>query len=288
MIICTIISSNYTTKAKCMLKSLQKFYKDLKLEILITDIEQKEADAFISQDNFIRENFKVHVVDELKIDDIDSYRSKYSQVEWNTFLKPRFLLYLLKKSDKVIYTDSDIQYYGTLQEIENLLDGNNIILTPHRLFDEKKNLNSLKMLEYGYYNLGFIAVSKSFETDRFLNWWHWKLTEHGYLNLDEHLAWDQKWCDLVPIYFDGVHILKNPGYNVAFWNIFERHISENQGKYWVNEKYPLRFIHFSHYMPEYPEYMRSVPIEDSFTEFPKNEPVLKALFDRYYEVLTDN
>ena len=156
------------------------------------------------------------------------------------------------------------------------------------VFDEKKNLNSLKMLEYGYYNLGFIAVSKSFETDRFLNWWHWKLTEHGYLNLDEHLAWDQKWCDLVPIYFDGVHILKNPGYNIAFWNIFERHISENQGKYWVNEKYPLRFIHFSHYMPEYPEYMRSVPIEDSFTEFPKNEPVLKALFDRYYEVLTDN
>ena len=287
MIICTIISKNYTAKAKCMLASLKKYYPNQKLEILISDISRDDVVNFFGQDDFIMSNFNIHTVDELDIPDIQKYKEKYGLVEFNTFIKPRFIKMLLKKEDKVVFSDADIFYYNDIQKIDDLLNDNNIILTPHRLFDEEENLNSLKMLEYGYYNLGFIAVSRSEETLRFLDWWHWKLLEYGYLRLEEHLAWDQKWCDLVPIYFDKVHILKDYGYNVAFWNVFERNVSMIGSEYYVNGKERLTFIHFSHYLIEYPMYLRAVPDEDSFTDFPKDS-ILREIFDKYRDSLIEN
>ncbi len=35
---------------------------------------------------------------------------------------------------------------------------------------------------------------------------------------------DQRWCDLVPSLFDRVHIERDPGYNVASWNLSTRRI----------------------------------------------------------------
>lgn len=287
MIISTIISSNYIAKAKCMLSSLQKFYPKLKLDILLTNATEQEVEEYQKQDDYVCENFIIHTIGELKIEDVEKYRQKYDLVEWNTFVKPKYLQFLLKKDSKIIYTDADTYYYDNLDEIDQLLDDYNVVLTPHRLFDEEENLNSLKLLQYGYYNLGFLAISNHPETIRFLEWWHWKLTEYGYLNLEKHMAWDQKWCDLVPIYFDKIYILKHPGYNIAFWNIFERYINKDSKGYLINNEYALKFIHFSHYLIEYPMYMRAVPSENSFTEFPNDSEALQEIFQTYRKQLIE-
>ena len=34
---------------------------------------------------------------------------------------------------------------------------------------------------------------------------------------------DQRWCDLVPALFDGVKVLRDPGLNVASWNLVGGH-----------------------------------------------------------------
>ena len=59
------------------------------------------------------------------------------------------------------------------------------------------------------------------------------------------LGVDQKFTDLVPILFDKSLVLKDLGMNLAFWNIHERNVVKKEGQYFVNEKTPLRFIHFS-------------------------------------------
>ena len=56
---------------------------------------------------------------------------------------------------------------------------------------------------------------------------------------------DQKWCDLVPAYFDNVKIVRDPGYNVASWNISQRKIEfDDLGNILVNGS-KLKFFHFT-------------------------------------------
>ena len=61
---------------------------------------------------------------------------------------------------------------------------------------------------------------------------------------------DQKFCDLVPCFFDEVFLLKHVGYNAAYWNLHERRIEFRSGGWWVNESVALRFFHFSGVDPE--------------------------------------
>ena len=61
---------------------------------------------------------------------------------------------------------------------------------------------------------------------------------------DKGMHVDQKWMDLVPGFFDGVYILKHPGYNVAYWNLHSRRVDLLDGRIMVNSE-PCYFFHFS-------------------------------------------
>ena len=55
---------------------------------------------------------------------------------------------------------------------------------------------------------------------------------------------DQSWVDLVPSLFSKTYILRDPGYNVAYWNIAQREIERREVEYLVNGR-PLAFFHYS-------------------------------------------
>ena len=54
---------------------------------------------------------------------------------------------------------------------------------------------------------------------------------------------DQRWVDFVPSFFEH-HILKDPTYNVAYWNLHARTLTWDGRRYLVDGA-PLRFFHFS-------------------------------------------
>src|ERR1017187_7472506 len=47
---------------------------------------------------------------------------------------------------------------------------------------------------------------------------------------------DQKWINLAPCFFENVKILKQPGCNMAFWNLHERHLSSEGGVQCVSKR----------------------------------------------------
>jgi hypothetical protein len=91
---------------------------------------------------------------------------------------------------------------------------------------------------------------------------------------------DQKFIDLAAVLFDNIRIVKDPGYNVAWWNIHCRRITRN-GKGWLCNNLPLGFFHFSSYQPHRPDSLTSqqnrVPLSDM--------PDLQALLVEYRQQL---
>jgi hypothetical protein len=56
---------------------------------------------------------------------------------------------------------------------------------------------------------------------------------------------DQRWCDHVPALFDKVKVVRDPGYNVASWNLSKRKVAIGKDGAITVNGHPLRFWHFT-------------------------------------------
>jgi hypothetical protein len=85
------------------------------------------------------------------------------------------------------------------------------------------------------------------------------------------------------VLFDNIRVIKDEGYNVAWWNIHYRHITRCGDKWACNDK-PLYFYHFSHYRPEKPEVMSPVQTRHRLSD---NQDLME-LFQEYCRLLMEN
>jgi hypothetical protein len=276
---CTIVSLNYLSYARTLCDSFLRFHPDCKFYVLLVD--RLPADF-----QRLSERFEIITVEELDIADFPSVAFKYDILELNTNVKPTFLKALLVRGiDQLVYLDPDIFVYRALDSVFAALNERSIVLTPHILSPITDDGQSeLSFLLGGVFNLGFVAVNKCEETDSFLSWW-----ENRCLNLafDEQrigLFVDQKWINLVPCLFDSVKILKNPGCNMAYWNLHERRLSQDGGVWMVNQDTPLNFYHFSGISVDGGE--RISKYTDSFNL--NNRPDLRSIFEDYRAQLIDH
>ena len=209
-------------------------------------------------------------------------------MELNTAVKPFFIEYLFKRGNysKVIYFDPDILILRGLGDLFDILNRYSIVLIPHitsPIPDDGKAQSEIEIMRAGCYNLGFIGLSNYERIKGFLNWWQDRLNKYCFSAPEVGLFVDQKWIDLVPCMYDGVYILKHPGYNVAYWNLHERKIQINNGEYFTNSD-PLFFYHFSgidiNNLDMVSKYQNRFKLKDV-----KN---LKGLFENYKDLLIKN
>ncbi len=254
MDIYTSISLNYLPKARILVQSIKKFHPDWVVHLIISD-HMQENDKSLSISN-IKEYFdEVIWIDELDIKNIYGWIFKHSIVEMCTASKGPYLQQLVKQgAKKIIYLDPDVVVFDSLDPLVDLLDDHAILLTPHLVdYPEKKESileNEIRgALRHGIFNLGFFAVNTDKEDGkRFVSWWGEHLQDYCYTDYSLGLFTDQKWCDLVPAYFEDLHIVRDPGYNTASWNIDKRLMSMSKdGQIIVNDNFPLRFYHFTGY-----------------------------------------
>lgn len=247
----TSCTFSYLAKARLLAWSLKRFHPDWQFIAVITD-NPPEGMAFSVETEIFDE---IIWGQELPIDDnMPAWLFKHDIIEICTAVKgPSIDLLANEGYDKVIYLDPDIAVLNSLQPIIDLLDTYNIVLTPHQLtpgtYDLEIKDNEICSLMTGIYNLGFIAIRCSDEGKRFARWWSDRLKKYCYDDIPTGLFVDQRWCDHVPSFFDGVHILKDPGYNVASWNLSKREVSvDSEGKLLVNGDL-LRFYHVTKFGP---------------------------------------
>jgi hypothetical protein len=187
----------------------------------------------------------------------DQFLFQYSILELNTAVKPWAIEYLLARGHElVIYVDPDIYFYAPMTDAESLLlAGTDILLTPHLLapMTDSNTPSELDIRRAGAYNLGFCAVRESANTRSFLSWWQYKLQKNCVIDLENGIFVDQGWIDLVPGLFGNVGILRNEGYNVAYWNLAQRPITRDERGIYKAGAAPLIFFHFSGLNPSDPQ-----------------------------------
>ena len=202
------------------------------------------------------EDFEIVLSSDLPLPRSRWFHFKYSIVELSTAVKPYAFEHLFRTQalDRIVYLDPDIRIYSGLHKIVETLDKADIALTPHLTgsLDDDRRPAEIDILRAGAYNLGFIAISKSRNADAFLAWWQQRLYDHCVVDLPRGLFVDQRWVDLVPGMFEGVAIVRDAGYNVAYWNLSHRVVSLSENGYQVAGS-PLSFFHFSGYDPEQPD-----------------------------------
>jgi hypothetical protein len=248
----TICSLNYIHKAIVLLKSYYQYQPEDNLFLLLVD---KKREDFENKNNF----FKIIWVEDLLGKKIYSYAFTFDILEFNTNVKPAVLKHLLSYYDRVLYLDPDIQVFSAFSIVKEELNKSSIVITPHYtkpIIDNYKP-NDLDLLRFGAYNLGFVGVSNCNEAFSFLDWWGDRCLEYGFYEPQSGLGVDQKWVDLAPSFFPNLSILRNPGLNVAFWNLHERILSMESSNYYVNGEYPLIFFHFSSFSEDNPDIIAS-------------------------------
>ena len=253
MDIYTSISINYLPKARILAKSVKKFHPEWTFHLLISDrLTDKDKSAW--DIDFNKEPFdRVVWIDSLDVDNVYGWIFKHTVVEQCTAGKGVFLQQLIKEgAEKIIYLDPDIAVFNQLNPLVDLLDDHAILLTPHLLDFSNVHQSILEneiqgTLRHGTFNLGFLAInSKKDDGKQFADWWGSRLYNYCYADYDSGLFTDQKWCDLVPSYFKDFHVIRDPGYNTASWNLDKRFLSfTDGGRIQINYKYPLRFYHFT-------------------------------------------
>ncbi len=276
---CTIVSNNYLPFARVLAQSLRAIHPQAEFFVLIVDRPDPGID-------YSAEDFRVVFADELTIPAFEHFAFKYSLLELNTAVKPFFLEHLRIEHDleAVLYFDPDIKIYGDLTPLAEALDSKNLLLTPHLLapLDDDFRPSERSILLSGVYNLGFLGLRFNQATLDFLRWWQRRLYSYCLHRIADGLFVDQRWMDLAPSLLADVRILRDPGYNVAYWNLANRTLALLDDAWRVNDV-PLRFFHFSGVRID--DLERISKYQDRFRL--RDRPDLAPLFENYRRDLQD-
>jgi len=242
----TSLTFGYLSRGVLMARTLRQAHPDWTIVALVVDVRP----AGFGDAALLAAFDEVVYAADLAIPHFAAWLFKHDVVEACTAVKGQMLCTLLARgADCVVYLDPDIAVFHGLDEVIDLLGGASIVLTPHQLDanDSKAAMqdNELTSLCYGVFNLGFLAVANDGVGRDFAAWWNGHLQRACYDEPERFVFTDQKYCDLVPALFDRVHVLRDPGYNVASWNLSRRRLSiSRDGSISVNGA-PLRFFHFT-------------------------------------------
>jgi hypothetical protein len=252
-VIFTIVSRNYLGLARVLGESLRRAEPGINFYVFTAD----------AVDAVVKTHYPFPIIEAKStiIKDENLWNEcafKYNVTEFCTFLKPYAFKYLFTEMgiSDAIYLDPDIFVFSSFDEVWNALENKSIVLTPHILSLQEHYggaVDEVQFLQFGIYNLGFLALNSNLDNMSFLSWWALRLNDHCYSVSTEGYFTDQKWANFIPVFFhDSYYLLNHLGSDVAPWNFHEREIVNTSSGYAVKlrgslspEVQKLIFIHFS-------------------------------------------
>lgn len=245
----TVVAKNYVAFARALARSLRAHCPGLSFYVLLAD----ELDGHFDPG---AEPFEILSLEDLRIPGRERLRFRLSLQQMLVTNKPRLLRYLLDAGfDAAVYLDGDVLVTGDLTPVVEAVRSGSVALTPHLLSPlsgRRQAEQELAILRSGVYNAGFVGVSNTAAARDFLTWWQDRVGLYCRHDPPAGLHNDQRWLDLVPGFFPDVAIIRDPGCNVAYWNLPERQPVLRGSELLVSDR-PIRFFHFSGFEPDTPD-----------------------------------
>ena len=236
----------YLPRARVLAETLRRAHPDWPLWAVIADRPPPGLDATAALAGFDG----VVDAEDLGIPRFRAWLFKHGIIEACTAVKGAMLLRLLGQgATRVVYLDPDIALFHPLTALEGGHAAASVLLTPHQAAPNGDALamadNELAALRYGVFNLGFLAVRNDADGRAFAAWWAARLHEACYDYPACGLFTDQKYCDLAPGLFANVAVARDPGWNVASWNLSCRALRFSESGDLLAEGERLAFYHFT-------------------------------------------
>ncbi len=239
----TICAKNYLAQARVLMDSVGRYVPEATRMVVLSD----RIDGCFDPS---AESFAVLKADSLPIDDFNAMSFRYDIMELATAIKPSVFRHMLEAQgfQRVVYLDPDLLMFRALQSVTAALDsGATGAMTPHSLqpLPPGRQIGNATLQQAGCHNLGFLALTAAPECLAGLRWWETRLRQHCRRDRTPSGEFvDQKWMDFWPLLCPGTHVLRDPGLNVAYWNLDERPL-RRVGDTWYAGPAPLAFMHFS-------------------------------------------
>jgi glycosyltransferase involved in cell wall biosynthesis len=281
----TIVTPNYYAHAQSLMRSIRDHNPNQKGFIIVIG----DAPQGVSKR---KGPFEVIEFKELakKNQGLLNLAFRYTAFQLCCALKPYVAEVLVEEYgiQKLIYLDSDIRVFSSFEDTFELLEKHPVVVTPH-LLDPHTSLNDGffpnegTILAAGIFNMGFFGVNGSARGREFLAWWR----ERTFFFCEKSPLYglfdDQKWVNLIPGLFPDAHILRHYGYNVAYWNLHERKLSKNNGK-WLSGGQSLVFFHYSGWSGSAPAQVSPHQNRHSL----EGNPLLEELYIEFIQALQEN
>jgi hypothetical protein len=244
----TIVAKPCLSLARVLARSFQAVHPGVPFFVLLAD----EVGGCFDP---ATEPFRLVRLDDLDIPAIERFRFHYTQQPLSYAATPYLLAHLLDAGAKrVVFFKQESLVLGDHSSFFDLLARHSIVLTPHLVapLDGPDRLaRELNILQSGIFNAGLLGVADSPATRLFLRWWQDRLHADCRHSVPEGIHYEQRWLDLVPGFFEGVHVLRDPAYNVGHWNLPERAVQVRHGRVFAGDR-PCALFRFSGYRPEAP------------------------------------
>lgn len=237
----TSVTCGYLPRARILAASVRKHQPDWALWAVLVDVPPPGLDLKTAFAGFDRVLDARTLID----GDFDAWVFGHDAIAACCAVKGPMLRYLLKLgAARIVYLDPDIALFAPLA-----LSDAPILLTPHRLLPDAGTPSGLAAardaMRTGVYNLGFLAVTDADQGVAFAEWWTARLLDACVDDASRGLFVDQKYCDQVPALFPGAETMRDPGCNVATWNLDQRPLAFDRDGSPTACGLPLRFMHFS-------------------------------------------
>jgi hypothetical protein len=241
----TTCALNFVPCAKLLARSVHQFIPDARMVLGLAD--RRPVDFSLLEEGFDEvlylEDFREELGNPL------GWAFGYSIMELSTAIKPFAACNLLERPDchGILFFDADCVLFDTAPDLQKAVLEHSLVLTPHSsLLHERKEWLFFERnpLKVGAFNLGFFGVQNNELGRSLMRWWRFRLKDFCLIAPEEGLFTDQKWIDLIPSYIDDIKVMREPVYNLARWNTFQRHVTKENETYLVDGQ-PLQFVHFS-------------------------------------------
>jgi glycosyltransferase involved in cell wall biosynthesis len=246
--LCTIIARNYLAYARVLESSLAEHQPDARLAVLVVD----GADDLRAED----EGFELLSPADIGCDEFLHMAARYELIELATAVKPWLLRFLLDRgAPAVTYLDPDIRVFDSLSPLEQRGIERGLVLIPHNTVPipaDGLTPSQMMIVRAGVFNLGYVTLGAGRQADRLLDWWSERLLHECLVDTANGYFVDQRWMDLAPGLVSDYAVVRDPEFNLAYWNLHAHRLHWDGRGYSVDGR-PLAFFHFSGFDPDEPD-----------------------------------